>query len=324
MEKTDKKAQLIRTCSIWRALEIFGDVPTLLIVQSYWLGARRFDDFHRSTGLLKTVVSGRLKKLIGNNCLVKVAYSERPRRFEYKATEELLDLFPMALAMLHWERKWGNTKGKINIRVTHSTCGEITDPHPVCRCCREDVDARRVSWEPGPGIGYMPAVYGRRRRQISQSVGETTELLDNIIQVIGDRWSSLIVRSIFSGINQYQGILEDTAISTNILADRLAELCDRGILHKVEQPNDMRRANYKLTDRGRDIYPIIITLMQWGDKWRPAPEGPPLLLTHEPCGKPLEIVLACSSCGEEVLPQDSSSELFRKRKRIELRTRRPA
>ncbi len=318
------KVQSIRTCSIWRALEIFGDAPTLLILQSYWLGARRFDDFCRSTGLLKTVVSGRLKKLIENNCLVKVAYTERPRRFEYRATAELLDLFPTALAMLHWERRWGSTRGKIDIRVTHSTCGELTDPYPACVGCRRDVDARDVSWEPGPGIGEMPATYSRRRRQTSQSTGETTELLDDITQIIGDRWSALILRSVFTGLNRFQEILDDTAISTNILADRLAELCDGDILRRVEEPADMRRANYRLTDKGRDIYPILITLMQWGDKWRPAPDGPPLLLCHRPCEQSLEIVMTCPGCGEEVGPQDTSVEIYRKEKRIVIGARRRA
>lgn len=324
MGSNSGKVQYIRTCSIWRALEIFGDAPTLLILQSYWLGARRFDDFCRSTGLLKTVVSGRLKKLIRNNCLVKVAYRERPRRFEYRATEELLDLFPTALAMLHWERKWGSTNGKIDIRIVHSPCGELTDPLPACASCGEEVDARDSAWEPGPGIGEMPAVYSRRRRKTSQSTGETTELLDDITQLIGDRWSALILRSVFTGLNQFQEILDDTAISTNILADRLAELCDEGILRRVEEPNDMRRANYRLTDKGRDIYPILITLMQWGDKWRPAPEGPPLLLTHRPCDEPLEIVMACSNCGQEVAPQDTSVEIFRDKRRLDLRARRRA
>ena len=321
MAKPANNVQLIRTCSIWRALEIFGDAPTLLVVQSYWLGARRFDDFCRSTGLLKTVVSGRLKKLVGNNCLVKVAYSERPSRFEYKATEELLDLFPTALAMLHWERRWGNKAGKIEVRTSHSTCGRTTEPHPVCKCCREEIDARDVSWKPGPGIGHMPATYGRRRRRTSQAMGETTKLLDDIVRIVGDRWSSLILRSVFTGINQFQEILDDTAISTNILSDRLAELCDGGILYKVEDPDDMRRANYRLTDKGRDIYPILIALMQWGDKWRPAPEGPPLLLTHTICGKPLEVVLACSSCNEKVDPRDASAELFREEQSVTLGAR---
>ena len=307
--KRASNVQLIRTCSIWRALEIIGDTPTLLITQSYWLGARRFDDFCQQTGLLKTVVSDRLKRLIDNDCLVKIAYSERPKRYEYKATQQFLDFFPTALAMLWWERKWGARDGKIDIRLTHTACGQVTEPRPVCKSCGEEIDPRDVSWKPGPGVGLMPATYSRRRRQTSPAARETA-LPDAIVRIIGDRWATLILRSIFTGINQFQEIVEDTAISTNILADRLADLAEQDIITGIEDPNDMRRTNYKLTEKGRSVYPVLLTLLEWGDKWRPAPEGPPLILTHNPCGKQLKAVMACSACGERVDPRDTSYELL--------------
>lgn len=290
----------IRTCSIWRALEIFGDTPTLLLLESYWLGARRFDELCRETGLLKTVVSDRLKKLVDNGGMAKVAYSDRPKRFEYRATAELLDMYPTALAMLHWERKWGAKAGKISVRLRHEKCGHSTKPRPVCRCCRQEIDARDVSWKPGPGVGLMPALYSRRRRLSSATPAQSTALLDEIAKIIGDRWSTLILRSIFTGINRFQGILDDTGISTNILSERLSALCADGLLYRIDDEEDSRSAKYKLTDKGRDIYPILLTLLAWGDKWRPSPKGPPLLLKHKTCGKPLKVDLACSACGENV------------------------
>jgi len=292
--------QYIRTCSIWRALEIVGDTPTLLIMQSYWLGARRFDEFCKQTLLLKTVVSDRLKKLVENDCMVKVAYSERPKRYEYKATQEFLDFYPTALAMLHWERKWGKKSGKIRVRLKHKDCGETTNPRPICKSCHTDIDARDVSWKPGPGVGLMPATYSRRRRPAASQNSSATMLLDEAAMIIGDRWATLILRSIFTGLNHFQEILEDTAISTNILSERLAELCEKNILFRIEDEQDLRRAHYKLTDKGRAIYPVLLTLLEWGDKWRPSPKGSPLILTHKTCGKPLKIEMACSACGEEL------------------------
>ncbi len=309
MNKASNNIQMIRTCSIWRALEVVGDAPTLLIAQSYWLGARRFDDFCQQTGLLKTVVSDRLKRLIENDCFVKVAYSERPKRYEYKATTQFLDFFPTALAMAWWERHWGDKTGKINVRLRHATCGEVTTPRPVCKSCGEDIDARDVRWKPGPGVGLMPASYSRRRRQTVQSAQETA-LLDEIVYIIGDRWATLILRSIFTGMNQFQEIVEDTAISTNILTDRLLELEDKGIIEGFEDPDDMRCTNYKLTNKGRSLYPILLTLLEWGDKWRPAPEGPPLLLTHKLCGKRLKVIMACSVCDEKVGPRETTYDLL--------------
>ena len=301
---SSKTKKLIKTCSIWRALEIVGDTPTLLILEAYWLGERRFDGFCKQTGLLKTVVSDRLKRLINNNCLVKIAYCERPRRYEYKATEQLIDFHPLALAMLHWERTWNRKPGKISVTLTHTHCGNETNPIPVCKCCRTPIDPRQVAWKTGPGVGYMEAEYSRRRRQ-SAATEHDTRLFDEIIQVIGNRWATLILRSLFSGINQYQEILQDTAMATNILSDRLAELCQNELVVKIPVPEDSRKVQYKLTEKGMSIYPILLTLLQWGDRWRPAPEGPPLLLTHTTCGNPLELEMACSVCDTEMLPADT-------------------
>ena len=130
-------------------------------------------------------------------------------------------------------------------------------------------------------------------------------MFDEIIQVIGNRWATLILRSLFSGINQYQEILQDTAMATNILSDRLAELCQNELVVKIPVPEDSRKVQYKLTEKGMSIYPILLTLLQWGDRWRPAPEGPPLLLTHTTCGNPLELEMACSVCDTEMLPADT-------------------
>lgn len=304
--------QFIRTCSIWRTLEIMGDLPTLLLMESYWLGARRFDEFCGQTGLLKTVVSDRLKKLIDNECMSKVVYCERPTRYEYKATEQFVDFYPTALAMLHWERKWGAKSGKIRVLLRHKSCGAATRPRPVCKCCREDIDARDVRWKPGPGVGLMKANYSRRRRPSGANACGSTLLLDEIAQIIGDRWSTLILRSIFTGLNRFQEILEDTAISTNILSERLYELCADGIIKRVDDDADSRSAHYRLTDKGRDIYPILLALLSWGDAWRPSPKGPPLLLTHKTCGKALQVEMACTSCGEAVHARNVTFEFKKK------------
>jgi len=311
MQVTDASSanvKLIQTCSIWRALEVVGDTPTLLIIQSYWLGARRFDEFCRQTGLLKPVVSDRLKKLISNDCLTKVAYRTKPIRYEYKATERFIDFFPLALAMLYWERKWSMKPGKLEVILTHQKCGKKTVPFPACNACKTEISPRDISWETGPGVGLMEAKYSARRRKSTKSNGNTV-LQDEVVQIIGDRWSMLILRSIFTGVNQFQEILKEAAIATNILSSRLSELIEDGILITSEVPNDSRRIEYKLTPKGISIYPIIIALLKWGDTWLPAAEGPPLLLTHTTCGNLVEFEMLCSECKEPVLPSDVSYTL---------------
>ena len=298
----------IRTCSIWRALEVIGDKPTLLIMESYWLGSRRFADFQHQTGLLKTVISDRLQKLIDADCIKKVPYSARPQRYEYRATEKFLDIYPTALCMLHWEKKWGRSVGKIELALTHNDCGGRADPIPACGQCDHPIDPRDVSWKEGPGVGKMKASYSRRRRA-SNSNQAPTPLFEDIAEIIGDRWSALIIRSVFTGINRYQDIQADSAIATNILSARLTELCDKEILQKYCL-KDRKRARYKLTPKGRDIYPVLISLMKWGDRWYPAPEGSPLLLTHDPCASPLDLTLTCQTCQSPVTFKNMRFEIF--------------
>lgn len=289
----------IRTCSIWRAMELVGDKPMLLIVESYFFGARRFDEFQKQTGLIKTVVSNRLQKLVAEDCMKKVLYSEKPKRYDYRATGKMIDIYPVALCMLHWEQKWHSRPAKIDISLVHTTCGRTTDPSPVCGCCRDGVDPRHMSWSNGPGSGHMPANYSRRRR-ITSSADRPTQLFDEIAEIIGDRWSSLIIRSVFMGMNRFQEIREDSAIATNTLTDRLAELCQKKILHKIHNGRNVSRTRYRLTQKGRDIYPILMAIMAWGDKYYPDPAGPPLLLTHRTCSSPLDIQLVCSHCGDPI------------------------
>ena len=268
-------------------------------MQSYWLGARRFDEFCQQTGLLKSLVSNRLKRLIDNDCIVKVRYSNRPARYEYKATERFIDFFPLALAMLYWERKWNKKSDAISVTLTHTSCDQISEPFPACGNCEQAIDPHDVSWQPGPGVGMMDAHYSPRRRQ-SSAVVTNTRLFDEVVQIVGDRWSALVLRSLFMGVNQFQSLLKDTGMATNILTDRLNALSSSEIIYQSGVDGDQRQIKYRLTEKGSNIYPIVILLLAWGDKWKPVPEGPPLLLTHKSCGSPLAIKMLCSACNREV------------------------
>ncbi|RMF11513.1 MAG: transcriptional regulator [Alphaproteobacteria bacterium] len=294
------KKKYIRACSIWRALEHIGDHSTLLILEAAFLGVRRFDQFQRRTRILRTVLSDRLRKLIATGCFERVPYSNRPLRYEYRLTEKGRGLYGAALMMLRWEKKWARKSGKIEVKLRHRGCGNDMEPISACQACHGEIDPRAVSWQEGPGIGRILARYNVRRKQTAAAAErhDPTTLLDEISRIIGDRWSSLILRSCFTGLNTYEEIREDTQIATNILADRLKGLCDVGLLRKQRYEDHPPRYQYRLTDKGRDIYPILLMLLEWGDRWYAAPEGPPLLLFHDDCGNPLVPEIVCSACGE--------------------------
>lgn len=303
--------KLIRTCSIWRALEVVGDTSTLLILEASWLGVRRFDEIRARTGLLKALLSDRLKRLVAADILEKVPYTTAPRRYEYSLTEKGRALYWTALMMLRWESRWGPKEGKIGVELRHASCGKLFDPTPSCKVCHGEVDARSVSWTEGPGVGRMAATYSRRRqrREISTNRLGRTALLEEVAQIMGDRWASLVLRSIFTGLRKFDEILRDTAMASNILSERLSWMVEIGLVEQREYSVSPRRFEYHLTEKAIDYYPILLMLMRWGDIYYVSPEGPPLLLSHKPCGKDLHTQVTCSECGEPIVPDEVSFEV---------------
>lgn len=306
---SDRK--FIRTCSIWRALEVVGDTSILLILEANWLGARRFEELRNRTGLLKPLLSDRLKRLMAAGVLEKTPYSTSPKRFEYRLTEKGRGLYWTALMMLRWERRWGPSEGKISITLRHSGCGHEFEPVPACGDCGGEIHAREMAWSEGPGLGWMTPTYSRRRRHRDTATNREADsiLLDHVAQITGDRWASLVLRSIFTGLRKFDEICEDTAIATNILSERLNWLCQIGMLEMHPYSTRPNRYEYRLTEKAIDYYPILLMLLQWGDTYYVSPEGPPLLLTHKPCGHELTPVVVCSHCREPVAPEEVTFEI---------------
>ncbi len=123
------------------------------------------------------------------------------------------------------------------------------------------------------------------------------------LEVVGEWWSMLILRDAFLGVSRFDEFQERLGISRNILNQRLHRLVDAGVLVKVPYSEHPPRFDYRLTEKGRDLWPVLTTMRQWGDKYE-APEGPPVLVSHRECGQISEAVLTCSSCGEPLGPRD--------------------
>lgn len=124
------------------------------------------------------------------------------------------------------------------------------------------------------------------------------------IEILGDRWIFLILREAFFGVKTYEKFQHNLGIATNILSNRLKILVRNGIFERIQNPNDGRRYIYKLTEKGLDIYPVTLALMNWGDRWLAGDEGPPLVLFHETCGHPLQSEVRCMHCGRPVHARD--------------------
>ncbi len=127
------------------------------------------------------------------------------------------------------------------------------------------------------------------------------------LEVVGEWWSMLIVRDVFMGVNRFDDFQERLGISRNILNQRLHHLVEAGVLTKVLYSEHPPRYEYRLTEKGRDLWPVLTALRQWGDK-HAAPDGPPLQVVHKSCGHVAEATMVCSACGEALEPRDVRAE----------------
>ena len=127
------------------------------------------------------------------------------------------------------------------------------------------------------------------------------------LEVVGDRWSILILRDVFRGIHRFDELRRDLEIPRAVLADRLRRLVESGVLVRRRYSEHPPRDEYRLTDMGRELSPILVALMQWGDRWLGGEDGPPTLLVHEPCGHEVDLGFHCWTCGEDFTPLDIAS-----------------
>ena len=124
--------------------------------------------------------------------------------------------------------------------------------------------------------------------------------LARALAIVGDRWTLLILRDAFLKVRRFDDFHARLGIARRILAERLAGLVADGILEKQPYQDRPVRYEYRLTRKGLDLYPVLLTLVQWGDRHCAGAEGPPVLHRHKACGHDFRAVLTCSECGEPV------------------------
>lgn len=123
------------------------------------------------------------------------------------------------------------------------------------------------------------------------------------LDVIGDGWSFLVLRSTFFGLRRFDQIKEELGISRNVLSERLAHFVKQGILEKHLYQNRPERFEYRLTKKGIELYPIFVAMMMWGDRWATVGH-PPLSLHHKLCGCRLGAEMRCSECEKPISASD--------------------
>ncbi|CAM3240630.1 transcriptional regulator [Mycobacterium intermedium] len=117
------------------------------------------------------------------------------------------------------------------------------------------------------------------------------------LSVVGEKWTLLVLREAFYGVRRFDDFHAALGCARNLLSARLKTLVENGLLEKQAYRDDRgrRRDEYRLTDKGRDLLPAIVALMQWGDRWESDEAGPAVVLRHADCGEPVSVRLACEA-----------------------------
>lgn len=122
------------------------------------------------------------------------------------------------------------------------------------------------------------------------------------LSVIGDRWTILVLRDAFLGVRQFDGFLASLRCSPHVLSTRLTKLVRHGVLERRRYQTRPVRHEYRLTDKGRDLYPVIASLLGWGDRWMNQGRRT-ITLVHDACGHETTPAFTCSACGERLDPR---------------------
>jgi DNA-binding HxlR family transcriptional regulator len=140
---------------------------------------------------------------------------------------------------------------------------------------------------PGPAPSRRPWV-------LDYDMGHCT--IGAALEIVGEKWTFLVLREAFNGVWRFDDIRDRTRAPRQILSDRLARLVAQGLLRKVpyREPGQRTRSEYRLTEKGLDLFPVIVALLEWGTKHAASPEGATVELTHRDCGAPVGLQLACA------------------------------
>ena len=297
--------------SVRRALDLIGDRWTLLILLSAFCGVQRFDEWKSLHGISPSILSSRLKRLIERGILEQQPIEPGSRRQGYTLTEMGADLFNWALAVWSWERSWVYRDSDHPVRLVHKTCGHSTSANFVCGHCAGRVGFYSIRIERGPGYDAIPVVVSAGSRRTKSPAGPPvgdTHHIGRFVDIIGDRWSFLIIAAAYFGVTRFDDFQAQLHIATNILSDRLRSLADDGMLARNRYREKPARYEYILTEKNIAFYQVPLMLALWGDKWIPNDAGAAFLRYHDHCDQPLTVKPVCNHCGEELKRADIDFE----------------
>jgi DNA-binding HxlR family transcriptional regulator len=136
-----------------------------------------------------------------------------------------------------------------------------------------------------------------------RDIGDQICPIARSLSVVGDRWSMLVLREAFLGTRRFEDFQQRTGAARNVLSDRLEKLVEHQVLERRPYQEKPTRYEYRLTEKGLDLYPVLMALVRWGDRWLDDGRGRPIEHRHKACGRVMQMEAVCSECGEPLDPR---------------------
>jgi len=276
-------------------LGLLGDEWTLLVVQQALMGARRYAEFKERLPISNSVLASRLQSLTRDGLLEKCPYQTNPPRSEYLITPRGRSLWPVLLSIWEWERRWVSDHAERLPNMRHIPCGADFAPVVTCRSCGDAVTEKDINAQWGPSGSWprsMPVTSTRRRSGADPRDG-SAGLFPETMGVLGNRWAFALLVAAFVGVSRFTDFQAQLGAAPGSISDRLSILTANGVLIAVG-------SRYRLTEKGRAFFPVLVSGLQWAQRWFRSTEGPAVVLTHTACGAQFDAVLVCDQCAGQL------------------------
>ncbi len=140
-------------------------------------------------------------------------------------------------------------------------------------------------------------------------IGQIPCSVARTLSVIGDRWTLLVLRDAFLGVRRFEHFQRDLGTTRHLLSERLSKLVEHGILRRLRYQEKPDRYEYRLTEKGLDLQPVLLALVGWGDRWMAGEDGPPMVYLHRSCGNQIAPAYHCPECGEAITTRNLTAGL---------------
>ncbi|MFV3075303.1 winged helix-turn-helix transcriptional regulator [Niveispirillum fermenti] len=278
---------------------VFGDAWSQLILREAFFGVRRFNEWSESLRVPRSVLSQRLTHLCEVGIMASVVPPGR-KRAEYVLTPMGLDLFGAALIQGQWERKFAPSamQERYSLTFFNALTGNVVEPVVLDREQGNPIGIDDVIYAIGPGLVERPPP--PLRRAAVARVQLERPMIERSVTIVGDYWTWSIVACAFLRFRRFDALLEATGMAPNMLSDRLGRLVDFGLLRKSQYQSSPARHEYRLTDVGLALHPLVLAIHGWSERWLCNFDDPPVRLIRRSTGERITPVVCDRTTGKVI------------------------